>query len=65
MTKGEFTIDKQWIYILGFAFGSKVFQKFGEESETVKAETKVDVNEGKMNRKVQKEKDLPKTKVDE
>jgi hypothetical protein len=27
----QFTIDKTWIYILGLAFGSKVFQKFGEE----------------------------------
>ena len=26
----QFTIDKPWIYILGLAFGSKVFQRFGE-----------------------------------
>jgi hypothetical protein len=27
----DFNIDQTWIYILGLAFGSKVFQKFGEE----------------------------------
>lgn len=26
----QFTIDKAWIYILGLAFGSKVFQSFSE-----------------------------------
>lgn len=35
----NFTIDKTWVYILGLAFGSKVFQKFGEESEKVESET--------------------------
>ena len=30
----QFTIDKTWIYILGLAFGSKVFQKFGEDPPT-------------------------------
>ena len=63
-TIGEFSIDKTWIYILGLAFGSKVFQKFGEESETVKAETKVDLEEGQVTKKVQKETDSGKTKDD-
>ncbi len=29
----EFTIDQRWIYILGLAFGSKAFQRFGENTE--------------------------------
>ena len=29
----EFKIDSTWVYILGLAFGSKVFQKFGEENK--------------------------------
>lgn len=29
----QFTIDKAWIYILGLAFGSKVFQSFSENSK--------------------------------
>ena len=29
----NFSIDSTWIYILGLAFGSKVFQKFAEEEE--------------------------------
>jgi len=29
----QFKIDKTWIYVLGLAFGSKVFQRFGEEEE--------------------------------
>lgn len=29
----EFTIDQRWIYILGLAFGSKAFQRFGEKEE--------------------------------
>src|SRR5438128_1299864 len=29
----DFTIDKNWIYILGLAFGSKAFQRFGETDE--------------------------------
>lgn len=32
----EFKIDSTWVYILGLAFGSKVFQKFGEEEKTNK-----------------------------
>ncbi|MFZ2205532.1 MAG: hypothetical protein WA057_05995 [Candidatus Magasanikiibacteriota bacterium] len=27
----QFTIDRTWVYILGLAFGSKAFQKFGED----------------------------------
>jgi hypothetical protein len=27
------TIDQRWIYILGLAFGSKAFQRFGEKEE--------------------------------
>lgn len=27
----DFQIDQTWVYILGLAFGSKVFQKFGED----------------------------------
>jgi len=27
----DFKIDSTWIYILGLAFGSKAFQKFGED----------------------------------
>lgn len=30
-TFDEFRIDRTWVYILGLAFGSKVFQKFSEE----------------------------------
>ena len=26
----DFQIDQTWVYILGLAFGSKVFQKYGE-----------------------------------
>src|SRR5215216_3290094 len=29
----EFTIDKQWIYILGLAFGSKAFQRYSENED--------------------------------
>ena len=29
----EFKIDRTWVYILGLAFGSKVFQKFSEERQ--------------------------------
>ena len=29
----EFKIDPTWIYILGLAFGSKVFQKFAEDDQ--------------------------------
>ena len=29
----DFKIDSTWIYILGLAFGSKVFQKFAEEED--------------------------------
>ena len=36
----EFTIDSTWIYILGIAFGSKAIQKFAEEDENKKHETK-------------------------
>lgn len=37
----SFSIDKSWIYILGLAFGSKAFQKFGEkEKQEVETETK-------------------------
>lgn len=28
----DFEIDNTWVYILGLAFGSKVFQKFGEST---------------------------------
>ena len=34
-----FTIDKTWIYILGLAFGSKVFQKFAEDDSKGKTGT--------------------------
>jgi len=62
---GGFTIDKTWIYILGLAFGSKVFQKFGEESESVKAETEVETPlGGKITKKVHKETDSAKNKDD-
>jgi hypothetical protein len=27
----DFQIDQTWVYILGLAFGSKAFQKFGEK----------------------------------
>lgn len=30
----EFTINQSWVYILGLAFGSKVFQKFAENDTT-------------------------------
>lgn len=33
-TFDEFKIDRTWVYILGLAFGSKVFQKFSEERES-------------------------------
>jgi len=60
---GGFTIDKTWIYILGLAFGSKVFQKFGEETESVKAETEVESpSGGKITKKVQKDTDTAKSK---
>lgn len=29
----EFSIDQRWVYILGLAFGSKAFQRFGEEEQ--------------------------------
>lgn len=29
----DFQIDQTWVYILGLAFGSKVFQRFGEKSD--------------------------------
>ena len=32
----QFTIDKTWIYILGLAFGSKVFQRFSEQDDEKK-----------------------------
>ena len=52
----EFTIDKTWIYILGLAFGSKVFQKFGEGSEKVEAETEEEIaGVGKKRQTVKKE----------
>ena len=35
-------IDQSWIYILGLAFGSKVFQKFGENAAEEKPETNTD-----------------------
>lgn len=37
----DFNIDQTWIYILGLAFGSKVFQKFGED-ETKKGSPEKD-----------------------
>ena len=58
---GSFTIDNSWIYILGLAFGSKVFQKFGEESESMKAETEVETPMGgRVTKKLHKETDSPK-----
>jgi hypothetical protein len=30
------TIDQRWVYILGLAFGSKAFQRYGEKEETEK-----------------------------
>jgi heme/copper-type cytochrome/quinol oxidase subunit 4 len=58
---GELTIDKAWIYILGLAFGSKVFQKFGEEEESLKAEREVQTPGGtRVTEKVQKKTDSPK-----
>jgi hypothetical protein len=60
---GAFTIDKTWIYILGLAFGSKVFQKFGEETESLKAETEVETPlGGRVTKKVHKETDSAKKK---
>jgi hypothetical protein len=60
---GGFTIDKTWIYILGLAFGSKVFQKFGEETESLKAETEVETpSGGRVTKKVHKETDSAKAK---
>ncbi len=61
-TIGEFKIDDTWVYILGLAFGSKAIQKFGEETETVKSETKVEG--GKVTKKFEKEKEPGKTKED-
>ncbi|MEP7253031.1 MAG: hypothetical protein ABI683_11650 [Ginsengibacter sp.] len=44
----EFTVDDRWIYIPGLAFGSKAFQRFGEQeeepSEKAKNTTMVRVN---------------------
>lgn len=37
----EFKIDNTWVYILGLAFGGKVFQAFGEKDDD-KDETKKD-----------------------
>ncbi len=40
----NFTIDKSWIYILGLAFGSKAFQKFGEDNTPDNGSNSVDAN---------------------
>ena len=37
-------IDKSWIYILGLAFGSKAFQKYGEEDTSAPAVKPADAN---------------------
>jgi len=39
----EFSVDSTWVYILGIAFGSKAFQKFGEgglKSDGINATTR-------------------------
>lgn len=42
----DFTIDQRWIYILGLAFGSKAFQRFGEnEDKEDKEEAKIKVTQ--------------------
>jgi hypothetical protein len=52
----NFSIDKTWVYILGLAFGSKVFQKFSEGSEKVEAHTEEETPEGgKKKQTVKKE----------
>lgn len=57
----QFTIDKNWIYILGLAFGSKVFQKFGEQSTSEKAEEHEETpGGGKKDTKVDKVTEPPK-----
>ncbi len=49
----DFQIDNTWVYILGLAFGSKVFQKFNEDGkENVNANRENDAKE-----RAEKEKD--------
>lgn len=49
----EFTIDKTWIYILGLAFGSKVFQRYGEENDANSTETKKKITQVEVTQKVE------------
>lgn len=35
----ELTIDQRWVYILGLAFGSKAFQRFGEQDDDDKVKS--------------------------
>ena len=37
-TLEEFTIDQNWVYILGLAFGGKVIQRYAEDDENDVAE---------------------------
>jgi hypothetical protein len=61
----NFTIDKTWIYILGLAFGSKVFQKFGEEQEKIEAHTEEETpGGGKKKQTVKKETEPAKGEVE-
>lgn len=63
----QFSIDKTWIYILGLAFGSKVFQKFGEDAaadasdsgteSTVTKEIKIEQKEASGTGTIRKGKD--------
>jgi hypothetical protein len=49
----DFKIDKTWIYILGLAFGSKVFQRFGEEPDAGTQQTTTKTQEVKVEEKVE------------
>jgi hypothetical protein len=49
----DFKIDRTWIYILGLAFGSKVFQRFGEEADDGAQKTTTKTQELKVEEKVE------------
>ncbi|MEQ1588060.1 MAG: hypothetical protein ABL895_19420 [Cyclobacteriaceae bacterium] len=40
----DFQIDNTWVYIIGLAFGSKVFQKFNEEEKKNPDQNRSDPN---------------------
>jgi len=40
----DFQIDNTWVYIIGLAFGSKVFQKFNEEEKKNADQNRSDSN---------------------